>query len=379
LGLLANVKSDNLIKPLSLILYLYIFLLSIALMGSSFKLLGHGFAETLVSSVSNPFTALLIGILATSIIQSSSATSSLVVGLVGGLGVAGAQAGGDASVMPVLTIQNAIPIIMGANIGTSVTNILVSLGHISHRAEFQRAFSAAIVHDSFNILAVAIFLPLQIATNFLGISAAKASEIFSAAGGLKFASPIKMITKPVVNMILDSPVGIGWLCIIIALALLFLSLNMIVRVLKSMVLNKVEVFFDKYIFKTAFRSLLLGLGLTVLVQSSSITTSLIIPLAGAGVLTLPQLFPYTLGANVGTTITAFLAALAIGRPEAVTIALAHVLFNVFGIVVIWPIKAIPLSFARWFSKMAMKNRLVPIIFLLTVFFLLPIALIFITR
>jgi len=348
-------------------------------MGSSFKLLGQGFAETLVASVSNPFTALLIGILATSIIQSSSATSSLVVGLVGGLGVAGAQAGGDVSVLPVLTIENAIPIIMGANIGTSVTNILVALGHISHRAEFQRAFSAAIVHDSFNILAVAIFLPLQIATNFLGISATKAAEIFSAAGGLKFASPIKMITKPVVNFILDSPVGIGWLCILIALALLFLSLNMIVRVLKSMVLNKVEVFFDKYIFKTALRSLLLGLGLTVLVQSSSITTSLIIPLAGAGVLTLPQVFPYTLGANVGTTITAFLAALAIGRPEAVTIALAHVLFNVFGIIAIWPIKAIPLGFAKWFSKMAMKNRLVPIIFLITVFFLIPTALIFITR
>jgi sodium-dependent phosphate cotransporter len=354
-------------------------MLSISLMGASFKLLGHGFAENLVQSVSNPFAGLLIGILATSIIQSSSATSSLVVGLVGGLGMASAQAGGDPGAMQVLTIQNAIPIIMGANIGTSVTNILVSLGHITRRMEFRRAFAAAIVHDIFNVLAVAIFLPLQLTTNFLGIAATQAATIFSEAGGLKFASPIKAITKPVVTLIHNSPLGIGWLDIIISLVLLFLSLNMMVRMLKKLVLKKVEVFFDNYIFKTAIRAMLFGLILTALVQSSSITTSLIVPLAGAGILTLRQIFPYTLGANVGTTVTALLAALAIGRPESVTIAIAHVLFNIFGILVIWPIRRIPLYFAQWFSFIAIRNRILPILFVVFVFFLLPLALIFITR
>jgi len=370
------VSSRNIIKPLSLLLYIYLFMLSISLMGASFKLLGQGFAENLVQSVSNPFAGLLIGILATSIIQSSSATSSLVVGLVGGLGMVSAQAGGDTSAMQ---IQNAIPIIMGANIGTSVTNILVSLGHIARRLEFRRAFAAAIVHDIFNVLAVAIFLPLQLATNFLGITATRAATIFSEAGGLKFASPLQAITKPVVELIHNSPLGIGWLDIIIALVLLFVSLNMMVRTLKSLVLKKVEVFFDNYIFKTAIRAMLFGLILTALVQSSSITTSLVIPLAGAGILTLRQIFPYTLGANVGTTVTASLAALAIGRPEAVTIAIAHVLFNIFGILVIWPIRRIPLYFARWFSFIAIRNRILPIVFVIFVFFLLPLAFIFITR
>ncbi|NIP41211.1 MAG: hypothetical protein GWO41_01880 [candidate division Zixibacteria bacterium] len=367
------------IKLLGLLFFIYLFMLSITLMGASFKLLGHGFAEELVNSVSNPFTALLIGILATSIIQSSSATSSIVVGLVGGLGMASAQAGGDATTIPTLTIQNAIPIIMGANIGTSVTNILVSLGHISHRIEFRRAFSAAIVHDSFNLVAVLIFLPIQLATNFLGVAASKVAGIFTAVGGLKFASPIKVITKPVIELIHNSPLGIGWLDIILALLLLFLSLNRIVKILKSLVLTRVEVFFDTYIFKTAIRSMLLGLILTALVQSSSITTSLVIPLAGAGILSLEQIFPYTLGANVGTTVTALLAALAIGRPEAVTIALAHVFFNMFGIIVIWPIRFIPLNFAKWFSILAMKKRIVPILFVATVFFIIPLLLIFLTR
>jgi sodium-dependent phosphate cotransporter len=161
--------------------------------------------------------------------------------------------------------------------------------------------------------------------------------------------------------------------------LLFLALNRIVKILKSLVLTKVEVFFDTYIFKTALRSLLLGLMLTALVQSSSITTSLIIPLAGAGILSLRQIFPYTLGANVGTTVTALLAALAIGRPEAVTIALAHVFFNIFGIIVIWPIRLIPLNLATRFSILAMKNRYLPILFVATVFFLIPLGLIFLTR
>jgi len=343
-------------------------------------MMGKGFAETLVRTVSNPIIGLLIGILATSIIQSSSATSSLVVGLVGGLGVASAQvAGGDAAAVPLLTIQNAIPIIMGANVGTSVTNLLVSMGHISQRLEFRRAFAAAIVHDTFNLIAVAIFLPLQIATNFLGYVATKATVLFEAAGGLKFASPIKVITKPVVRLILDLTNNLSWIAIIVSLVLLFLSLNLLVRVLKTLVLKKVEVFFDTYIFKTALRSMVLGLALTVLVQSSSITTSLVIPLAGAGLLTLRQIFPYTLGANVGTTITAFLAALAIGRPEAITIALAHVFFNLFGGILIWPIRMIPINFAQWFSGFAVKNRIIPILFVLVIFFILPLSLIFLTR
>lgn len=372
-------KDNKAIKIFGLIFFIYIFLLSISLLGASFKLLGHGFAVQLVNSVSNPFTALLIGILATSVIQSSSATSSLVVGLVGGLGIASAQAVGAPSSLPILTIYNAIPIIMGANIGTSVTNILVAIGHISHRVEFRRAFAAAVIHDFFNLMAVMIFLPIQLATNFLGIVSAKAAMLFSAAGGLKFASPIKFVTKPLIEIIQNSPLGIGWLDILIALLLLFLALNRIVKILKSLVLTRVEVFFDTYIFKTASRSLLLGLFLTALVQSSSITTSLIIPLAGAGILSLVQIFPYTLGANVGTTVTALLAALAIGRPEAVTIALAHVFFNIFGIIVIWPIRIIPLNLATRFSVLAMKHRMVPILFVATVFFLIPLGLIFLTR
>ncbi|UCD16467.1 MAG: Na/Pi cotransporter family protein, partial [Candidatus Zixiibacteriota bacterium] len=118
------------LKPIGLIFFLYLFILSITLLGDSFKLFGKEFAQSLLVSTSHPIVGLFIGILATSIIQSSSTTTSIVVGMV---------AGG------LLSIDGAIPIVMGANIGTTVTNTIVSLTHITKSREFQRAFSGAIV------------------------------------------------------------------------------------------------------------------------------------------------------------------------------------------------------------------------------------------
>lgn len=62
----------------------------------------------------------------------------------------------------VLDVRTAIPIIMGANIGTSMTNTLVSVAHSSDRAQFQRAFAGATVHDMFNWLTVIVLLPLEV-------------------------------------------------------------------------------------------------------------------------------------------------------------------------------------------------------------------------
>ena len=168
-------------KILLVVLSLYFFLVSIGLLGKAFKGFGKDFAENLLQTTSNPFVALFVGILATSLVQSSSTTTSIVVGMV---------AGG------VLTVGNAVPVIMGANIGTTVTNTLVSLGHITRREEFKRAVSGATVHDFFNLICVAILFPIELATGFLQKSATFLSTAFVNVGGIKFTSPIKMATKP---------------------------------------------------------------------------------------------------------------------------------------------------------------------------------------
>jgi len=344
-------------KIILLLLLVYAFLLSISLMGEGMKIMGKEFTEKLLASTSNAFVGLFIGILTTSIVQSSSTTTSIVVGLVG------AQ---------MLNLEQAIPIIMGANIGTSVTNILVSMGHIGSKIELKRAFGAAVAHDMFNLLCVIVFLPLQIAFNFLGISAAFLANVFEKSGGLHFVSPLKLIVKPVVKLLVHLLGDNFWLIEIFALVLLFVALRYIVVIMKSMVMDKASVFFDKVIFRTPLLGLLFSMIITAIVQSSSVTTSLIVPLAGAGLLSVEQVFPYILGANVGTTITALMASLVTQNETAVAVAFAHLMFNIYGIIFFLPLKFIPISMAKGLANLAMKNRAFPIVFLFMIFIIIPI-------
>jgi len=349
---------------LRLLISLYLFFFSLELMGTALKMFGKGLAENLIQTTTNPLVGLFIGILATSIIQSSSSTTSIVVGLV---------AGG------VLNVPNAIPIIMGANIGTSVTNTLASLTQINRSIEFQRSFSAAIVHDFFNVLAVLVLFPVQYFTNFLGQGASFMGEQFQHIGGLKFLSPVKAITKPVVEIFKSLIGDYPWILLALALVCLLFSLSQMVKSLKVLVVTKAEAWFDRYLFKTAVRAFLVGLLLTTMVQSSSITTSLAVPLAGAGLLTLIQIFPYTLGANIGTTVTAILAALVTGNLSAIIVAFSHLLFNISGIIIWWPLKFVPITLAQKFSRIATRKKIIPILYILVLFFLIPILLISLFR
>ncbi len=365
---------SNLFSALKLFFFLYLFFLSLQLMGDGMKLFGKGFSQMLIQTTSNPFIGLFIGILSTSIIQSSSSTTSMVVAMV---------ASGAFSDDPVVSISLAIPIVMGANIGTSITNILVSLPQIRRDNEFKRAFSAAIVHDIFNVLCVVLLFPIQLATNFLGILATELEIGFSGVGGLKFLSPVKELTKPVSKWIetqlllyFDDHTIVGWIVVILALTLLFLALKLMVDVLKSLVIEKAKAWFDNYLFKNSLRAFSIGILLTVLVQSSSITTSLVVPMAGAGILTLSQIFPYTIGANIGTTITAILAALVTGSDAAITVAFCHLLFNLSGTLVFWPLKKIPMSLAEKFAEYSIKNKFIPAIYVVVVFFVIPILFIY---
>ena len=347
----------SLINLLVLTISLYLFIFSLELMGVSLKMFGKEFARSLIQTATNPVVGLFIGVLSTSVIQSSSSTTSIVVGMV---------AGG------VLEISSAIPIIMGANIGTSVTNTLASLPQISRPNEFSRAFPAAIVHDFFNILAVLVLFPIQIMTNFLGRIATLMGESFQHIGGLTFLSPVKALTSPPVNYLIKY-IGIHpWILLISSLLLLLFALKGMVGALKTLVVRKAEMWFDTVIFKTALRAFLVGLMLTVMVQSSSITTSLMVPMAGAGILVLEQIFPYTLGANIGTTVTAILAALVTGNLAAIIVAFSHLIFNVSGMIIWWPLKGVPIFLARKFSQYSIRNKVIPVGYIILVFFIVPL-------
>jgi sodium-dependent phosphate cotransporter len=353
---------EQLLKVVIILITVYLFLLSIKLLGHSFKLFGKGFAETLIAMTSNPFSGLFIGIMATSLIQSSSTTTSIVVGLV---------AGGA------LTLGNAIPIIMGANIGTTITNTLVSMGHIGKRNEFRRAFTAGVVHDFFNICTVLVLFPIEINFQLIRKSAIILEKVFAGAGGLKMFNPLKIIIDPVIILlenIFSFVPNFPIFLLIFSLIVLFFSLAFLVKSIRSLVLDKLEIIINNVLFRNDFTSLTLGIFLTFVVQSSSVTTSLIIPLAGAGIVSLRQIFPYTMGANIGTTGTAILAALATQNHIAVTVAFSHLCFNIFGIMIFYPLKFIPIQLAEFAGEKACvsKRNLISFVAIYFMMYFIPV-------
>ena len=356
------------LKVAGVVLSLYLFLVGINGLSTAIRNLGGDFAEKMLSTTSNPFIALFIGILSTTIFQSSSTTTSLIVGMVS----SGA-----------LNLSGAIPMIMGANIGTTVTNIIVSIGHINRGNEFKRAFAAATVHDFFNVFAVILLFPIEIAFGLLEKTASGLGALLFGTVSIsnEFDSPIKTGIKWGVHHIESLSFENNIVFIILSVLLTFAMLYSIVKLLRSLVLDNVQQFFDQYIFKTAIRGILFGMILTIMVQSSSITTSTIVPLAGAGVLTLRQVYPFTLGANIGTTITAILAALTL-NVTALVAAFAHLFFNLYGILIIYmnPLfRDIPINLANWISEVAIKNKFIPLVYLVCFFFLLPFLIILIGR
>ena len=361
--------AKTILKIFGVLAALYMFLVGINGMSSAIKHMGAGVAESIFTATSNPFVALFIGVFATVLFQSSSTTTSLIVGMVssGALGISGA-----------------IPMIMGANIGTTVTNTIVSVGHINKGNEFKRAFAASTVHDFFNILAVLIIFPLEITFHFIEKLARASAEVLFGTmlnvDVLQAKSPIKIAVKSGAKFIESFTFDNDIFYLVISVLITFICLVSIVKLLRSLVLEKIEAFFDQYIFKTALRAIGFGIVLTIMVQSSSITTSLVVPLAGAGVLTLKKIFPFTLGANIGTTVTALLAALT-GTVAALVAAISHLLFNIFGIAIIYGIpqlRAIPLFLAEKISELAVKNKFIPIIYLLIVFGAIPLSIILLT-
>ena len=347
---------------------IYTFLVGVSSLESGIKVMGADTQESLFSSVSNPVAGLFIGILGTVLVQSSSASTSVIVGLVG----TGALGVGDA-----------VPMIMGANIGTTVTNTLVALAHMRQSEEFKRAFSAATVHDFFNLMAVSIILPIELATNVLSNSAEKISEQLVGSAGSEWKSPIKKWVKEPVGWLKDlgDAIGasgnvLGTLLVAIGLVIILISLAFITKNMRKLVADRIEASLNKVLGKGAGTvAMLLGLVITISVQSSSITTSIMIPLAAAGVVSLRNIYPVTLGANVGTTITALLAALATSRPEALTVAIVHTLFNVGGIVLLYPmpyVRDIPIRLAENLAKIAINRRVAAVIYVVVVFIVVPL-------
>ena len=446
------------LKIIGVLISLYLFLFGLDLMGGSFSALGSKGAGNLFTFSDNPIAGLMVGILATVLVQSSSTSTSIVVGLVGA---------------DVLAVRQAIPIIMGANIGTSVTNTIVSMAHAGDRIELERAFSGATVHDMFNMLSVLTLLPLEI---IIGAISGEGGLLYyislglteAALGGgesdLTFPSPTKEIVSPFTKLFLNknkdtqkalsfgaptaescgtdctkfcvsSSVSKAWakvakdaystaltactgtvtcdsgtcytnadtfytehietgrtikggflkdagdvaggiIGLILSLIVLCGALIVMVKLLHSLVMGQAKKVIMRGTKMNDYLAILVGLGLTIVVQSSSVTTSALTPLVGIGVLPVYKMLPMTLGANIGTTFTSMFAALAVMKKSSIQIAFCHLLFNIIGILIWFPVpvmRRVVVQAACTLGFYASYWRLVPLIYILVASFQSPIA------
>jgi len=368
---------------LTVVILLYIFLVGITCLSDGVKGLGKGVMDQYLGADMNPMLGLLVGILATTLVQSSSVTTSLIVGVV---------AAGQVSV------SAAIPMIMGANIGTTVTCTIASLASATGSGEFKRAFAAATCHDFFNVLSVISLLPLELITR-----AISGKGILERASGViarlttdtstsSYKSPIKAsfkagtkIIKQGLEYLSDNPKVVTSLLALVGCIIIFIALTFIVKVMRGLVLSRMEKYINRFLGAGGPVGILIGIILTVMVQSSSITTSVMVPLAGAGLVTLQQIYPITIGANIGTTITALLASMAISGEAAFAgrqIALVHLCFNLLGILV-WYVppfmRNVPLKMANAMAEFAGHSRKKAATMVFSFFYIVPAIIFLITK
>ncbi len=365
-----SVKAPGPLLWLGVLGLVYTLLIGVGVIGDGFKWISGGSegAAAIFEFAGNPIVGVILGILATALVQSSSTVTSVIVGLV---------AGG-------VPVSVAVPMIMGANMGTTITNTIVSLGNLRDRSAFGKSFEAATVHDFFNLYSIVIFLPVEILFHPLERLGGQLANWFysdasASMSGLNF---LGAITKPVVSMIIDvfklMPDSMGAIAAIAAgIGMIIGSVIYLGKMLRTVMTGKAKELVDTAIGRGPLTGIFSGTIVTVMVQSSSTTTSLVVPLAGAGVLTTRQVYPFSMGANIGTCITALLAATAVTGEAgivALQIALVHLLYNVFGVIIFqfvpW-VRHTPVWSAHWLGTRVAMHRGWALAYISAVFFVLP--------
>ncbi len=349
---------------------IYLLICAVSIISRGFAGLGSDAAHTMFAFAAHPLVGLSVGVLGTVLIQSSTTTTAIAVTAVG----AGA-----------LPIQGAIPIILGANVGTTVTTTLVALTFIGDRREFRRALAASSIHDFYNWLSLLVFFPIELIWHPLERISGALTDALYGTGWLPDPARFNFVhvaTKPVVDWVititsrLNSALG-PLFTIVIGAGLILVAVRYLGKLLKMLLVGKARDILIKAVGRNAYLAMASGMGVTVLTQSSTITTSVLVPFAGAGILTPAQIYPVTVGANLGTTFTVVFAAFSVVGQDAkigLQAAFVHLLYNVFAIVAIYVIpilRPVPLFCAQTFARIASERKWVIAVYLITVFLVLP--------
>lgn len=343
-----------------------LFFFALDLLKSSFEQLGSETIGSIIKATANPFTGFFIGLIVTAIIQSSSTTTAFVVALVG---------------TNSLTLENGIPIIMGANVGTTITSLIVSLTFISKKKEFRRAVSAASFHCFFNLLTLLLLFPLEYYYQFLSKLSLAIAQAISTSDSQSTDVSSSSLLDPLTNWIITTIPNL-LVVVVISFAMLFISILIFRRIISGVLKAQSPEAFSRFFFSGRGMALAWGFLTTAAIRSSTITTSVAVPIVAKKVITLRQAAPFIIGANVGTTVTAFIALIFnVSTITALSVAIAHFLFNLIGSFLFFPIPALnelPVRLSSGLGKISSKSRIAIFAFVVGVFFVVPAILIFLS-
>ena len=350
---------------------IYLLICAVGIISRGFRGLGGDAAHAMFAFAGDAWVGLCVGVLATVLIQSSTTTTAITVSAVG----SGA-----------LSVRDAVPIILGANIGTTVTCTLVALTFVGDRDEFRRALGASTIHDFYNFLALAIFFPIELVWHPLERASGALTNGLYDTGWLPDPNRFNFVsaaTRPVVDGVRDVTTHLagtlGPLFTIVIGALLILAVvRYLGKLLKLLMVGRARAILTAAVGRNSYIAMAAGTAVTTLTQSSTITQSVLVPFAGAGILTPGQIYPVTIGANVGTTFTALFAAFAVEGTATAKIGLqaafVHLLYNVFAIAIIFVIpilRPVPLWCAEHLANIAVAHKWIIATYLVAVFILAP--------
>ncbi|EQC25779.1 hypothetical protein SDRG_16375 [Saprolegnia diclina VS20] len=327
---------------------LWLFMVSVRWLSDGFMLLVACRATAVFEFSNHSLVGLMIGVVAAALLHSSSAVVCITVASVGA---------------NILSLRKSIPIIMGANLGTCVTCILVAFAQVHDRSQFQRAIAAATVHDMYNFWSIVVLFPLEVAFHPLELLSV---AITGKSGQIALASPADALVDPMANvwasvnhtLLQDvaardsddcrvarfvlggamhdvSNTSAGALTLVLGLIVLVLALVGMVFAMTHLFRNATAAVIRRVLGWNAYGNIVIGIILTFFLHSSTAMTSTLTPLAGLNVISLSQVYPLVLGANLGSTISGLLAAAVTGKKEAGNVALVNILFNVAGVLLFY--------------------------------------------
>jgi sodium-dependent phosphate cotransporter len=357
------------VRWVAVIVALYVLVCAVSLMGRGFRLLSHNVAEQLFSFAVNPLVGASVGVLATVMIQSSTAVTSMIVAAVG------------AGAVPVAL---AIPMILGSNVGTTATGTFVALGFAGNPTEFRRALAGSSIHDFYNLLSILIFLPLEVLFHPLErLSGTLAHGLQDTVLPDPSDHDVgRAATRPVVDTAVAGTSRLpgpwaGIVAMVLGIVLILAAVQVLSHLLKVLMVGRARAALMRAVDHGSALAMATGADATVLTQSSTVTQSILVPFVGVGVLTPGQLYPITVGANLGTTLTALLAAFAFDGEDSVValqIALVPVLYNILSVIVIFVLpylRPVPLWCAEQLAAIASVHKVVLAAYMVGVFLVLP--------